>query len=107
MNGVFHIEVMRACCNDNDPERKDRIESAADLNFGEYIRIFEKPENWDALKLRVDRKVFCLEMNPVASIRNDVMHFDPDGIDEEQYDQLRRFSRLLDELDRLSQDGGE
>lgn len=53
--------------------------------------------------LRVDRVVFCAEMDKVREIRNDVMHFDPDGIDEEQYDQLRRFSRLMDELEALSQ----
>lgn len=35
--------------------------------------------------------VFCAEMEKVREIRNDVMHFDPDGIDEEQYDQLRIF----------------
>jgi hypothetical protein len=42
-------------------------------------------------------------MDKVREIRNDVMHFDPDGIDEDQYDQLRRFSRLMDELEALSQ----
>ena len=102
MNGSLDIEVLKAGCNDADAERKDNIQSAADLTFGENLRIIQNDENWEKLGLRVDRKVFCSEMEKVRDIRNDVMHFDPDGIDEEQYDQLRRFSRLLDELDLLA-----
>lgn len=97
------VLILRSVCSDADPDRKERIQSAADLTFGEYLRIIQYPENWENLGLRVDRVVFCAEMDKVREIRNDVMHFDPDGIDEEQYDQLRRFSRLMDELDALSQ----
>lgn len=103
MNGKYPVEVLQSVCSDTDPERKQRIQSVADLTFGEYLRIIQSPENWVKLGLRVDRVVFCTEMDKVREIRNDVMHFDPDGIDEEQYDQLRRFSRLMDELEALSQ----
>ncbi|UES52171.1 CBS domain-containing protein [Roseibium aggregatum] len=103
INGKFSIETLQSVCADTDPERSERVQSVADLTFGEYLRIIQKPENWKQLGLRVDRVVFCAEMDKVREIRNDVMHFDPDGIDEEQYDQLRRFSRLLDELEALSQ----
>lgn len=103
LNGKFTIEILREACSDTDPDRKERIQSVADLTFGEYLRIIQKPDNWEQLGLRVDRSVFCAEMDMVREIRNDVMHFDPDGIDEEQYDQLRRFSRLMDELEALAQ----
>ena len=103
MNGKYSLEILQGICNETDLERKERIQSIADLTFGEYLRIIQKPEHWDLLGLRVDRTVFCSEMDKVREIRNDVMHFDPDGIDEEQYDQLRRFSRLMDELDALTQ----
>jgi CBS domain-containing protein len=103
MNGKFSVEVLQEVCSDTDLERKERIQSVADLTFGEYLRIIQKPDNWTLLGLRVDRAVFCEEMDRVREIRNDVMHFDPDGIDEEQYDQLRRFSRLMDELEALTQ----
>ena len=103
MNGKYSVEILQGVCNENDLERKERIQSIADLTFGEYLRIIQKPEHWDLLGLRVDRTVFCAEMDKVREIRNDVMHFDPDGIDEDQYDQLRRFSRLMDELDALAQ----
>ncbi|MBC2859861.1 CBS domain-containing protein [Stappia sp. 28M-7] len=103
INGKYAIEVLQSVCSDADPERKERIQSVADLTFGEYLWIIQNPEHWEKLELRVDRVVFCAEMDKVREIRNDVMHFDPDGIDEEQYDQLRRFSRLMDELEALSQ----
>jgi CBS domain-containing protein len=103
MNGKYTIEILQSVCSDTDPQRKERIHSVADLTFGEYLRIIQDPENWAKLGLRVDRVVFCAEMDKVREIRNDVMHFDPDGIDDEQYDQLRRFSRLMDELEVLSQ----
>lgn len=102
INSKFTIETLQNVCAATDPERSRRVQSVADLTFGEYLRIIQKPVNWDQLGLRVDRVVFCAEMDKVREIRNDVMHFDPDGIDEEQYDQLRRFSRLLDELEVLS-----
>jgi predicted transcriptional regulator len=103
MNGKYTVEVLKSVCSVTDPERRERIQSVADLTFGEYLRIIQSPENWEKLGLRVDRVVFCAEMDKVREIRNDVMHFDPDGIDEDQYDQLRRFSRLMDELEALSQ----
>ena len=103
MNGKYSVEELRSVCSDTDPERKERIQSVADLTFGEYLRIIQRPDDWEKLGLRVDRGVFCAEMDKVREIRNDVMHFDPDGIDEDQYDQPRRFSRLMDELEALSQ----
>lgn len=102
LDGQFEQEALQSACNGNDPDRQKTVETVDDLTFGEYIRLIEKEENWAKLTLRVDRKVFCGEMELVRKIRNDVMHFDPDGIDDTQYDQLRRFSRLLDELEKLS-----
>lgn len=102
INGKFSIDLLKSVCSEADVERRERISSVADLTFGEYLRIIQVPSNWEKLELRVDRIVFCTEMDKVREIRNDVMHFDPDGIDEEQYDQLRRFSRLLNELEALA-----
>lgn len=103
LNSKLKIEVFRDACSDTDPKRKEQIQSVSDLNLGECLRIMQKPDHWEQIGLRVDRNVFCSELDKVREIRNDVMHFDPDGIDEEQYDQLRRFSRLMDELDALRQ----
>lgn len=58
--------------------------SVFDLTFGEYIRLLERNDSWSKLGLRIDRKLFIGNLDKVRQIRNDVMHFDPDGIEEEK-----------------------
>ena len=102
MHGRFDLETLRAACNDNDPDRKARVVGVANLNFGEYMRILEVEVNWAKLHFVADRITFIKEMNKVREIRNDVMHFDPDGIEDNQFVQLRKFSGFLTRLERLS-----
>jgi CBS domain-containing protein len=82
----------------NDSERK--IESVSDLTFGEYLRIIENQKRWAALKLEVDRKMFISKLDKVRSIRNSVMHFDPDGVDQEEMATLNQFCEFLRALNR-------
>lgn len=58
------------------------IEGPADLTFGGHCRLLENRDNWEQLTLNVDRKVFVKCLHSVREIRNDVMHFNPDGLDE-------------------------
>ncbi len=79
-----------------DPGDADReVSDLADLSFGEHIRLLENPDRWQALSLRIDRETFVNYLNEVKEIRNDVMHFDPDGTDPSELDKLRQFVRLL------------
>lgn len=78
-----------------DPEDEERqIESVADLTFGEYLRILENPEHWSKIGLPIDRAIFVKKLDRIRVIRNAVMHFDPDGIDNEQLDELSQFSKF-------------
>ena len=99
---VFDVETLRAACDDTDNERKEKVTKASLLNFGEYQRIFEREENWDRLDFVACRRVFCSELNKVRKLRNEIMHFHPDVIEDGDFEQLRRFSRLLDQLDHLA-----
>lgn len=74
------------------------INSASDLNFGEYKRLLEDPENWAKLKLNLDRAKFVELLEKVRHIRNDVMHFDPDGIADSDVQTLRHFSTFVRDL---------
>ena len=74
------------------------ISSASDLNFGEYKRLLEDPENWAKLRLNLDRGKFIELLEKVRQIRNDVMHFDPDGIADSDVQTLRHFSTFVREL---------
>jgi predicted transcriptional regulator len=96
----FSIEELKAARDSADTNRK--VESAANLGFGEYLRLLENPDNWSKLKLPLDRVVFTRTLNEVRGIRNDVMHFDPDGIDDDAQKTLRRFAAFMERLDKLA-----
>ena len=77
------------------------IEGSADLTFGGYCRLMEAPKNWKKLRLTVDRVEFVKYLDTVRQIRNDVMHFNPDGLDQAQKDKLRNGAMFFRNLSRL------
>jgi len=82
-----------------DPADTDRdVSNVADLTFGEYIRLLENPEHWEKLNVPIDRKAFIKQLGRVRDIRNDVMHFDPDGIAPDDLERLRDFVQFLQRL---------
>jgi len=86
--------------NVRDPGDSGReVASAEDLAFGEYKRLLEKPDNWQRLQWNVDRTVFISTLDEVRTVRNEVMHFSPDPIDEEQLTMLTNFIRWVKVLD--------
>lgn len=96
LHGRFTKEELEAAKNAEDKERK--VESVADLTFGEYIRLLEPERNWAKLELEVDRAEFLKGLHEIREIRNDVMHFDPDGLDEGDLMNLRKFAQFLKRL---------
>jgi Mg/Co/Ni transporter MgtE len=82
-----------------DPtDTKRAVTSVADLTYGEYKRLLENPERWDKLHITVDRKTCMEKLENVRRIRNEVMHFDPDGIPEKDLQAIREFARFLQRL---------
>jgi CBS domain-containing protein len=74
------------------------IDGIGDLTFGDYVRLFQHPIIWPKLSLRIDGKELTTLLNDVRNIRNDVMHFDPDPMTNEELGTLKRAVRLLQEL---------
>jgi predicted transcriptional regulator len=86
-----------------DPSSTDRaIHTAADMTFGEYIRLLQNPDGWTKLRISVDRTIFCENLDRVREIRNDVTHFDPDGITDGDLERLRDFTNFLKQLEIIS-----
>jgi hypothetical protein len=54
------------------------VKGAADLTFGEYERLLQRPDLWPRLRLekRLDREAFVERLGEVRILRNRVMHFD-------------------------------
>jgi CBS domain-containing protein len=95
----FTAEELAAVKDPADSARS--VESASDLTFGEYKRLLEDPTRWGALGLELDRAVFGKLLDRVRDTRNDVMHFDPDGIEDQALGVLRDFTKFLRTLQML------
>lgn len=100
IDGKFTAIELASAKDASDNDRK--IESVADLTFGEYIRLLENPTYWEKTGLAVDRGIFVKELDKVRIIRNDVMHFDPDGITNDDHQLLLHFMQFLHELQSIS-----
>ena len=96
IDGVYTSQELRAVGDPSDSMRV--ISSVADLTFGEYVRLLEKPSNWGKLNLSFERAVFIARLDRVRLIRNDVVHFDPDPLDHKDLEELRLFSKFLQTL---------
>ena len=81
-----------------DPSDPREIESASDLTFGEGLRLIERTDVWKRLKLPLDRVSMRDALERVRTIRNDVMHFDPEGLDDEDLELLRRVAKMFHDL---------
>src|SRR5579875_503451 len=85
-----------------DPADGDReIEDVADLTFGEYLRLLTDKKAWPKLDLKLDQKTFTQQLEEIRKIRNDVMHFDPEGIAPDDLKKLRSMVTFLRQLPSL------
>jgi predicted transcriptional regulator len=85
-----------------DPGDQNRtINDVNDLTFGEYVRLLQNEAKWDKLGTKMDGKVFVKGLDKMREIRNDVMHFDPDGIGGDELKSLRDFAQFLNRFQRL------
>lgn len=85
-----------------DPADSEReVEDVTDLGFGEYLRLLTAPKMWSKLGLKIDQKTFTHHLEEIRKIRNDVMHFDPEGIGPEDMNSLRSMVSFLRQLQSL------
>ncbi|WP_291849114.1 CBS domain-containing protein [Bradyrhizobium sp.] len=85
-----------------DPSDSARqIHGPDDLAFGEYQRLLEKPDRWKQFGLAIDRVSFCRDLDNIRRIRNDVMHFDPEGVLQVELDSLRDFKTFLGQVQSI------
>lgn len=99
LDGKFESEDLAAVRDPADSSRK--VEAISDLTFGEYLRLLEKDDRWGKVGLSLDRKTFCQSLDQVRMIRNDVMHFDPDGVPPSDLERLRDFAKFLQRLQTI------
>ncbi|MEH2587403.1 CBS domain-containing protein [Bradyrhizobium sp. AZCC 1721] len=96
LSGKFSKADLVAVRDPSDSGRE--IDDVSDLTFGEYLRLLENEQRWEKLGLNLDRKTFCNHLDQVRVIRNDVMHFDPDGVPQSDLEKLRDCAKFLQTL---------
>jgi len=79
-------------------EKPKAINSLSDLNFGQYVKILEDQKKFEKLKINIDRTLIVKQLEEVRKIRNDVMHFDPEGITSQNLELLRQTVAFLHTL---------
>ncbi|MXZ91098.1 MAG: hypothetical protein F4W95_09490 [Chloroflexi bacterium] len=77
------------------------IQGSSDLTLGDYKQLLGRPEHWERLNLNIDRREFVKHLNRVREIRNSIMHFNPDGLSNEDMQLLRDVARFFDDLVRM------
>jgi CBS domain. len=65
------------------------IKTLSDLTFGHYVRIIENKQLFDKLGINVDRAILQKTLDDVRKVRNDVMHFNPEELQDEDLCILR------------------
>lgn len=100
IDGKFTAPELKAVTASAEPDRE--VSSVANLTFGDYIWLLQEPANWDRLELSLDRKVFIEKLDKVREIRNEVMHFDPDPLEDWKLDTLREVVQFLQKLREIT-----
>ena len=98
IRGKFTVEQLQAA---SDAKEGRPIEGSADLTLGGYCQLLGNRANWELLGLNIDRKEFCSHLKAVRQIRNDLMHFNPDGLSEDDTRKLLDIARFFENLVRM------
>ncbi len=92
----FPLALLVGIKDEKDTSR--RVTGVSKLTFGECVRLLEKPDNWRNITKNLSRVTFIKEMDAVRKIRNDVTHFSPDPLDDEELKTLRRAAQMMRKL---------
>ncbi|WP_177241586.1 CBS domain-containing protein [Stigmatella aurantiaca] len=94
----FSVEEIRKAKHEADTSRK--VDDVSDLTFGEYVNLLEPREAWPNLKVSFERESFIEKLKEVRDLRNDIMHFDPDPLEDDDLVLLRNFAAFLEMVAR-------
>ena len=96
VHGKFTIDELREA--NAGFEAGKEINGAADLTLGGYCALLGNHDRWAKLGLEIDRAEFRHHLDDARQVRNDVMHFNPDGVSREQIDTLQNLAKFFQDL---------
>ena len=99
VHGRFTVDQLREACAGFEGGME--INGASDLTLGGYCALLGKPERWNQLGLDIDRSEFLDHLDAARLVRNDVMHFNPDGVSTERIATLHNLARFFQDLVKM------
>ena len=93
--GNLSLRELQSMCKDGGKN----VEHIEDLNFGDYVAIIGNEDIWNKIGLKcVDKTELTKALDSIREIRNDVIHFDPEGLTNEQCQELENMSIYLQKI---------
>jgi CBS domain-containing protein len=92
LSGKFSDAQLQAA---KAPPDERTITAITNLTFGEYVRLLSADEGWSKIDLYVDKSQFVCWLQEVGKLRNNVMHFSPDGLEKAELVKLQEFAEFL------------
>lgn len=74
------------------------IFTVSDLTFNEYIQLMRSGDNWERIGVPLDKEEFTKKLEEVRLVRNEVMHFSSDQLEDEQLYTLKSTAMFLKEI---------
>lgn len=72
-----------------------------DLTFGGYVWLLQQEANWNRLDLQyVDHGEFIRHVDWLRQKRNEIMHFNPDGLEPEDFHEIERLAEFFRSLNQ-------
>ena len=93
INATFPLAELQAVHSLDDSGRT--IESVENMTAGEYIRLLDHPDRWARVGWDVERQVFVKSLHAYRELRNEVMHFSPDPLEESKVALVRNLLAWL------------
>jgi hypothetical protein len=93
------VSEMQEAPRSPSPERS--VPDGSRLSFGDYVRILQRPDRWKKTGLSLDQTLFVKKLDEIRLIRNKVMHFNPNGLGQDDMQKLRKFAALLRQVQQL------
>lgn len=100
IHGKFTVEELNESLSSSSTAHE--ISGPEELTLGGYCQLLGREQLWNRLSLNINRKEFVKNLHWVREKRNDVMHFDPEGLDPEDVEKLENIAKLFRSLRRMS-----
>ncbi|MGW9030262.1 restriction system modified-DNA reader domain-containing protein [Streptomyces sp. NPDC055722] len=92
ITSTFSIADVADVC---DRDQMRNLTSFDTLTFGDYVNVLSNPTCWQQLGWPLHRAAFTRRLDEVRTIRNDLMHFNPDPLPDNAEPRIRAVIDIL------------